>query len=468
MNLAVTYANVVSDRGDGTYQVTGTFTAPGKPAYKIAGSYVFTDNDGLDAFYVIGSQTFNGSTKTVDEMYDISGKDKSQTINDYLTSVKAYNLIPSYLGDKFGNFLKTMNTGDFISSANYSPNTGTDADFQWSGPDSDGWYTANNNSTLLKFKSPNANTIWFRAISTGVKSGTADLIVTRGSNNRWSGTYNASFDNPVDPTGDSNVVYHVNLAEKFTDADLKTGDGSYDIALTCQVPGESCYHLDASYGFDANTGQFTINGVETLGACVITSLTSDQVNSRLGSIEMFSLVQNCVSAKFQNYLTEGEFSLNQYNSSSMSSFQWSAPDSTGWYTAKSGNMTFKFRSPNPDEIYLNVTQLKNTFTFTAQKGSNNLWNGTFNKTFDSTVVDSSQKSINCHTIFSEGFSDTDLSTGAGTYSNVSATFTVSGLSNHTLVANYVYVYNADSTISVAGSETFDGNTKTINEIYTKL
>ena len=510
-NISVTFTNAALNQGDGTYQVTGTFTVPGKPAYKIDGRYLFTYDPGLYEFYVTGSETFNKVAKTVDEIYNIvnmvlvdrtdaeKAEAISKEINDRLSAVKAFNLIPDYLKDKFGNFLKTINKDDFTSSTDYTPNTGTTADLNltWSGPDSDGWYIAyKSDGTTLKFKSPNADTIWYKDISKGITSegNYVYLVVTRDSNNRWNGTYNASFDNPVDPSGKNRyLTYHVNLIEQIIEADLETGDGTYDVAATCQVPGQPCYSLFAKYKFNVGSQSVT-KEQEEFGPCKLGSLTSDQINGLLSSVKMFSFIQGYVGDKFTNYLMDPDkrFAFtNGYQYYEGNGFinedvplVWSAPDSTGWckatITEESMTMTLKFKldQDNPNTFYFTAAVLTNSFSLTATKGDDNLWSGTLSTVYNDSFEENSQAGdgtntsvvYSYHAVFSEEFSQADLYTGAGTYTNVKADFTKikPAQQDHHLLANYVFTYDsASQELHATGSEAFDGTTNTLDETYSK-
>ena len=480
VNYTIAFADVDYESGKATYQVTGTYAVPGKPIYKLTGQYVCTYDGGLNDFYVTGSETFNGATKTVEDMFNTSGDNRSDAINSRLNSVKQFVLVQNYVKDKFANFLAS---GGFTSSGN-AIGTGTDSNFTWNMSDSDGWYTktvintdenGNVSTKTLKFKSANANDIKLKVIfSTQIKNGpllngSADLIVARDVD-KWSGTYNASYDTVQD-----NLVYHTSLAEQIADADLASGAGNYGITATFQVQGGSYYGLTASYSVDQSR-VFTVNQ-ETFNACAVSVLTSKQINDILASIKMIKMMRNYVHDKFAYYLfgfTNGQFMFAgpyQYYGSTVPAFTWSLPDKDNWYTAvivdpySKAKWTCQFQLLNSKITF--ITNAPNySMTFEATQGSDNLWKGHYTENYNNTS-EVNYQTYSWRTDFSEDFEQVDLATGAGKYTSVSAKFYVPPTAQtptHTLTANYEVTYDpATQNINVSGSETFDGNPYSPND-----
>ncbi len=491
VKFAVTFTDADLKQGDGKYQVTGTITV-GKTAYPITASYVLTYDAGLSEFHITGSQTFNKVAKIVDEMY-LTDDVQSDEINQRIDSIQYFNLVQNYIRDKFTNFLGSTEH-KFEPSGNAIGNPADTGDFDqaWSGPDSDGWYTyvitdkADDgtvpSTTTIKFKSVSANDIKLKVTSTRYTEdgkqliSSADLIVAKNTENRWSGAYNASYDTVQD-----NQVYHTDLSEQITDVDLASGAGNYGITATFQVQGGSYYGLTASYSVDQSR-VFTVNQ-ETFNACAVSVLTSKQINDCLASFKMFELVRHYVHDKFADYIfgfTNGQFMFAgpyQYYGNSLSTFTWSLPDKDGWYTAvvvdphSKAKMTFKFQFLNSCVINFTVNALNNSIDFHAEKVADSLWKGYYKTNYDNTAVVNNE-SVSWRTEFSEVFEQTDLTTGAGKYTTVTAKFSLpltNPTETHNLTANYEVTYDpATQKITVSGSELFDGNSYSPNDICTKL
>lgn len=489
VKFTVTFTDADLKQGDGKYQVTGTITV-GKTAYPITASYVLTYDAGLSEFHITGSQTFNKVAKTVDEMY-LTDDVQSDEINQRIDSIQYFNLVQNYIRDKFTNFLESTDH-KFEPSGNAIGDPADTGDFDqaWSGPDSDGWYTyvitdktddgTVPSTTTIKFKSVSASDIKLKVTSTRYTEdgkqliSSADLIVAKNTENRWSGTYNASYDTVQD-----NLVYHTDLSEQITDADLASGAGNYDITATFQVQGGSYYGLSASYSVDQSR-VFTVNQ-ETFNACALSVLTSKQINDFLASISMYEMVRHYVHDKFADYLygsINGEFKFNgtyQYYGASMHPLVWSLPDKDGWYTAvvvdshnPKNKMTCQFNNTlKPNEIDFTANAPNASVKFYATKGSDNLWKGHCEENYDN-----STDTYSWRTDFSEDFEQVDLATGAGKYTSVSAKFYVPPTAEtptHNLTANYEVTYDpATQKITVSGSELFDGNSYSPNDICTKL
>ncbi|HBE77051.1 MAG TPA: hypothetical protein DDW65_04615, partial [Firmicutes bacterium] len=498
VKYAVTFTDADLTQGTGKYQVTGTITV-GKTVYPLTGNYVLTYNEVLSQYWATGSETFNKIAKTVDEAYLTGGADSTK-INNCLDSVKKFILVQNYIDDKFANFLATK---EFKPSGKSLDTTADTTGFIWSGPDAGGWYTTSISETesdgdidnlTIKFKSVNANDIKLKFIkSVLIKDGpqinfSADLVAVRGSD-KWSGVYNASYDSMFD-----NLVYHTDLVEQITDADLTTGEGTYDVRASFQVPGTiaACYSLATRYTVDGS-GVFTTDPeTDVLITCDNNQLPSDEINRRLGEVKTFNLILNCVWDKIDNFLdTDGMPQNSDFAPSgepisiqSDPSFVW-VPVSDGWYTAKkmdsndeaSVETVLSFKSSSSKEIILKATRTEkeyddnlartSNYVLSVTKGENG-WNGSFTANgVDYTEIDDKDRKLTWS--FSEPIADANLATGDGTYNGIKATLSVAypGIPSIVLTADYKCVFVPDSEtpkINITGSQTLKFQTQTPSSV----
>ncbi len=507
MKLAVTFTDADLKQGDGKYQVSGTVTV-GKTAYPITASYILNYDAGLSEFHITGSQTFNKVSKTVDEMY-LTGPVQSGEINKRINSIQYFNLVQNYIRDKFTNFLENPEH-KFEPSGNTigDPADTNDFDQAWSGPDSDGWYTyikadkaedgAVTSNTVFKFKSASANDIQLKVTSTrymedGLQlTGTGDLTATQGAD-QWDGVYNASYDTVLS----NKQIYHTNLVERFTNAALDTGAGTYDVSAAFQIPGEiaSYYSLTANYTV-GNSRAFTANS-EELKTCENNQLSSDEINRRLDGVKSFDLILSCMWDKIDHFMNSNDLSDNSNFKPSgealslqgTPSFVW-VPDSDGWYKATKETTTedeatvdivLMFKSSSAKEINLKVTrtEMENDgdglkrpgyYVLSVTKGEKG-WNGSFTANgVDYTEIDDKDRKITW--TFSEPITDADLATGDGTYNGIKANVAVaySGIPPIVLSANYTCAYDPETQkVHMTGNQTFKfmkQTTSNVDEYYT--
>ncbi len=202
-------------------------------------------------------------------------------------------------------------------------------------------------------------------------------------------------------------------------------------------------------------------------------LQASEINNRINSVKYFSLVQDHIRDKFTNFLVSAE---HQFESSgnpignpvNTTGFTWSGPDPDGWYKNvkidKAGDgtvlstTTIKFKSANVKDIRLKVTftrsigdgaQLTGTSDLSAVKGSDNLWNGVYYTSCDTSYDTALSSRQIYHLNLVERFTGAALDTGAGNY-DVSAAFQVAGAPGYSLATSYAV--NSSQAFTATGAE----------------